>query len=234
MADIPMLADAAGLPARRISILLGLVAPTVQTPKRSHRQINGRVVKILTIPTDYQQEPNDRQLSGPQLARSNALTSSSARRQTGANAIRNRHQFDLSNSSIEKPLGKNPMHPRPIALALCRPMCASADRPRRPRNSRADAFPARAIKIVVPFPSGGIGRAPPRIIVRNERYWGQPVGGREPGRRQYRARPHSFAKAGPTAICTVAIDIDADHDLTFNPLALPYVPSTISRCHSDC
>ena len=56
-----------------------------------------------------------------------------------------------------------------IILALC--LLVSNGSP-----ARADGYPDRTVKIIVPFPAGGTADAVPRLVAeRLSRKWGQPV-----------------------------------------------------------
>ena len=57
-----------------------------------------------------------------------------------------------------------------IGLALCLAAIAFSD------TARADAWPVRTVKIIVPFPAGGTADAVPRLVADwLSRKWGQPV-----------------------------------------------------------
>jgi tripartite-type tricarboxylate transporter receptor subunit TctC len=58
-----------------------------------------------------------------------------------------------------------------IALALCLAASSGFENP-----ARADGYPDRAVKIIVPFPAGGTADAVPRLVADwLSRKWGQPV-----------------------------------------------------------
>jgi tripartite-type tricarboxylate transporter receptor subunit TctC len=58
-----------------------------------------------------------------------------------------------------------------IALALCLAALHGQDSP-----ARADGYPERTVKIIVPFPAGGTADAVPRLVADwLSRKWGQPV-----------------------------------------------------------
>ena len=60
---------------------------------------------------------------------------------------------------------------RTTALALC--SCAAAH---WSQPARADGYPDRTVKIIVPFPAGGTADAVPRVVADwLSRKWGQPV-----------------------------------------------------------
>src|ERR1700709_2433423 len=58
-----------------------------------------------------------------------------------------------------------------IGLALCLAASNGFESP-----ARADGYPDRTVKIIVPFPAGGTADAVPRLVAeRLSRKWGQPV-----------------------------------------------------------
>jgi tripartite-type tricarboxylate transporter receptor subunit TctC len=117
------------------------------------------------------------------------------------------------------------MHPRPIALALASiQLCVSLIGAALAQE-RADAFPSRAIKIVVPFPAGGPSDVLARIIGQKmSEDWGQPVVVENRVGANTVLGAQQVAKAAPDGY-TLLMAIDST--LTMNQYlyrALPYDP----------
>ncbi len=72
---------------------------------------------------------------------------------------------------MREPFGRSPFVARTIALALCLTGAWATG-----NAARADGYPDRTVKIIVPFPAGGTADLLPRAIADwLSRKWGQPV-----------------------------------------------------------
>ena len=102
------------------------------------------------------------------------------------------------------------MNVRWIALALLSGLTMGS----AAAQERADAFPSRAIKIVVPFPAGGPSDVLARMIGQKmSEDWGQPVViENRPGANTVLGA-QQVAKAAPDGYTLLmAIELDADHE----------------------
>src|SRR5262249_29676443 len=163
MADIPTLAEAAGLPdLEDISVWLGLVAPK-GTPKPIIEKIHAEVAKVLTDPAI--KEKSERTGNYP-------VTNTPDEFSAFIRKEARRWEKVIKEAGIKFDSEKDAMTRRWIALAIVSALVMGT----AAAQERPDAFPSRPLKIVVPFPAGGPSDVLARMIgQRMSEDWSQPV-----------------------------------------------------------
>ena len=213
MADIPTLADAAGLPALDdISVWLGLVAPK-GTPKPIIDKINAEVVKVLGDPAVKEKSGAHRQLSGDQHPEQFAAFIRREADRWSQGDPGNRHQVRLSGFADVVPNACRLTDGALADLGSDRSMRENGDR--TPCDLIASAVVSWLLALAgrragtrgqLPQPIDQdrraipgrrtLRRARPHDRPEDDRGLGTAGGDREPRRRQYRARRPAGRQGG--------------------------------------